>query len=92
MMTLLGFFVLLLVAAVCGSIGASIAGHSYRGCLTNIALGLIGAFIGSWLSRELGIRDFIYLARIPIVWSIIGSALFVAVIGLLSGRNRKKSK
>ena len=89
-MTILGFFVLLLVAAVCGSIGASLAGRSYGGCLTNIALGLIGAFIGSWLSRELGIRDILYFARIPVLWSIVGSAVFVAVLNLLSGGGRGK--
>ena len=88
-MTILGFLVLLLVAAICGSIGASIAGHSHRGCLTNIALGLIGAFIGSLLSRELGIRDVFYFGGIPIIWSIVGAALFVAVIGMLSGRSRR---
>ena len=91
-MTILGFFVLVLVAAVCGSIGAGLAGVSYRGCLTNIALGLIGAFIGSWLSRELGIHDILYIARIPIIWSIVGSALFVAVIGMLTGRSRRDKK
>ena len=41
-MTLLGFLLLLLIASICGSIGAAIAGHSSRGCLTSIALGFIG--------------------------------------------------
>jgi len=90
--TVLGFFILLLVAAVCGSIGAGLAGHTPRGCLTSIVLGLAGALIGTWLSRELGIRDFLYFQRIPIFWSIVGSALFVAVIGLLTGKNRVKKK
>ena len=89
-MTLLGFLILLLVAAICGSIGASIAGRSYQGCLTNIALGLIGAFIGSWLSRELGMRFLLPIAGIPVVWSILGAALFVVVIGMLSGGSRRK--
>ena len=91
-MTVLGFFILLLVAAVCGSIGAALAGYSSRGCLTSIVLGLIGALIGSWLSRELGIRDFLYFQRIPIFWSIVGSALFVTGIGLISGRQRSKKR
>lgn len=89
-MSILGFFVLLLVAAICGSIGASLAGRSYGGCLTNIALGLIGAFIGSWLGRELGLRVILPIAGIPVIWSIIGAALFVAFLNLLSGGGKKK--
>ena len=88
-MTLLGFFVLLIVAALCGAIGISIAGYSSRGCLVNIILGLIGGLIGTWLSKELGIKDFLYIQRIPILWSIVGSALFVAGIGFLTGRRKK---
>ena len=89
-MTLLGFFILLFVAAVCGSIGTSIAGYSPRGCLTSIVLVLAGALIGTWISRELGIKDFLTIQRIPILWSIVGSALFVAIIGFLTGRKHKK--
>jgi uncharacterized membrane protein YeaQ/YmgE (transglycosylase-associated protein family) len=86
-MSPLGFLVLLIVASLCGSIGSHLAGYSTKGCFTNILLGLIGALIGSWLSQELGIPDFIYFGGIPVVWAIIGSALFVAVIGLISGRS-----
>ena len=89
-MTFIGFLILLLVASICGSIGASLAGYTSRGCLTHIVLGLIGALIGTWLSRELGIRDFLYFHRIPIFWSIVGSALFVAAMGIISGRSRSK--
>jgi uncharacterized membrane protein YeaQ/YmgE (transglycosylase-associated protein family) len=91
-MTVIGFFILLLVAAVCGSIGAGLAGYSSHGCITNIILGFIGAFIGTWLSRELGIRDLLYFEGIPIIWSIIGSALFVALIGILTGKQFQKKR
>jgi uncharacterized membrane protein YeaQ/YmgE (transglycosylase-associated protein family) len=77
--------ILLLIAFVCGSIGAGIAGLSKKGCLTGIALGFIGALIGGWLSKQIGIRDILYYKDIPILWSIIGSALFVAFIKLISG-------
>lgn len=79
--------ILLVIAFICGSIGARLAGSSKKGCLTSIALGFIGALIGGWLSRELGISDLIYFREIPILWSIIGSALFVAIINLILGRN-----
>jgi uncharacterized membrane protein YeaQ/YmgE (transglycosylase-associated protein family) len=77
--------ILLLIAFICGSIGASIAGMSKRGCLTGIALGFIGALLGTWLSRQLHMPEFLVVQGLPIIWSIIGSALFVAVISLISG-------
>jgi uncharacterized membrane protein YeaQ/YmgE (transglycosylase-associated protein family) len=91
-MSLLDFIVLLIVAGVTGSIGQAIAGFSRGGCLTSIALGFAGALLGVWLSRKLGLPDLFVLhiggTAFPIIWSIIGAALFVAVIALLS-RNRR---
>jgi uncharacterized membrane protein YeaQ/YmgE (transglycosylase-associated protein family) len=77
--------ILLLIAFICGSLGARLAGSSKKGCFTSIALGFIGAMIGSWLSRKMEISDLLYVRDIPILWSIVGSALFVAVINLISG-------
>lgn len=87
-MTLIDLIILLLVAGVCGALGQSIAGYSRGGCLVSIALGFIGAIVGVWVARNLGLPEF-YALRIggnsfPIIWSILGSALFVAVISLLT--------
>jgi uncharacterized membrane protein YeaQ/YmgE (transglycosylase-associated protein family) len=82
--------ILLVIAAVCGSIGASIAGASKKGCLASMALGFIGALIGGWLSRELQMKEILNINGIPVIWSIIGSALFVAFISLISGRDSRK--
>jgi len=81
---------LLLVAGICGSLGRAISGYSHGGCLVSIALGFIGAVLGMWLARKLGLPELfavqIGTTSFPIVWSIIGSALFVAVITLLTRR------
>lgn len=87
-MTLLDVLILLLVAGICGSLGQAIAGYSRGGCLVSIALGFVGALLGMWLARMMGLPE-LFPVRIgstnfPIVWSIIGSALFVAVITLLT--------
>ena len=81
--------ILLIIAFFCGSIGASLAGASKKGCITSIALGFIGAIIGSWISRKMHIPELLAIQGIPIIWSIIGSALFVAVINLISGGNSR---
>lgn len=89
-MTLLDLVLLLIVAGVCGSLGQAIVGYSRGGCLVSIALGFIGALLGVWLARMLHLPELfsvqIGTTSFPIVWSIVGSALFVAVITLLSRR------
>jgi uncharacterized membrane protein YeaQ/YmgE (transglycosylase-associated protein family) len=66
----------------------AIAGFSRGGCLTSIALGFVGALLGMWLARELNLPELFTLrvgdVQFPIVWSIIGSALFVGVLSLLT--------
>lgn len=87
-MTLVELLILLLIAGVCGSIGQAISGYSHGGCLVSIAVGFIGALLGGFLSRMLGLPELFRVAGFPIIWSIIGAALFVALISLISGRRR----
>jgi uncharacterized membrane protein YeaQ/YmgE (transglycosylase-associated protein family) len=87
-MTLFDILILLLVAGICGSLGQAIAGYSRGGCLVSIALGFVGALLGMWIARMMGLPE-LFPVRIggtsfPIIWSIIGSAVFVAVITLLT--------
>ncbi len=91
-MTLFDLLILLVVAGVCGALGQAISGFSRGGCLVSIALGFIGALLGVWLSRQLGLPELLLVPiggkSFPVVWSIIGAALFVAVISLLTRRSR----
>jgi uncharacterized membrane protein YeaQ/YmgE (transglycosylase-associated protein family) len=89
-MSLLSLVILLVVAGICGSIGQAIAGFSRGGCLVSIALGFIGALLGMWIAGRLGLPELFAIdiggERFPIIWSIIGSAIFVAVISLFTRR------
>ena len=89
-MTIVELLVLLVVAGVCGAVGQAITGYSSGGCLVSIAVGFVGALIGVWLARTIGLHELFAVniggTRFPIIWSIVGSALFVAVIALISGR------
>ena len=42
-MTLIDFVLLLIVAAICGSLGQALAGYSYGGCLLSAVVGFVGA-------------------------------------------------
>ena len=89
-MTILQLVVLLIIAGLCGTLGQAISGFSRGGCLVSIALGFIGALLGMWLARLLGLPELFAIqigtTSFPIIWSIIGSALFVAIITLLTRR------
>jgi uncharacterized membrane protein YeaQ/YmgE (transglycosylase-associated protein family) len=87
----MGLLVLLLVAAVCGAIGRAIAGGSRGGCVVSIAVGFVGALLGSWIASRMKLPEFFVVSidghPFPVVWSIIGAALFVALVHLISGRD-----
>jgi uncharacterized membrane protein YeaQ/YmgE (transglycosylase-associated protein family) len=89
-MSILGFLLLLLIAGVCGAIGQAVFGFSRSGCLVSIALGFIGALVGMFLQRTFQLPELLPITvgdvSFPVVWSIIGAALFVAVISLLARR------
>lgn len=89
-MTIIDVIVLLIIAGLCGAVGQAISGFSRGGCLVSIAIGFIGALLGMWLSRQLGLPELFSIqigtTNFPIIWSIIGAALFVAVISLLTRR------
>lgn len=89
-LTVESLIILLIVGGLVGVIAQKLAGYSRGGCLTSIALGFIGALIGSWAVKQFGLPE-IYALRIgntsfPIVWAIIGAAVLVAVLGLLTKR------
>ncbi len=89
-MTVLDLLVLLLVAGVCGAAGQALAGYSRGGCLASIAVGFVGALLGLWIAGILGLPELLTIQiggnAFPIVWSVIGSALLVALLGLFTRR------
>ena len=84
-MGLFSLLFLLFIASIIGAIGASLAGRSSEGCLTSIVIGFIGALIGTKLSEVFGIRDFVYFYNIPIIWSVVGTTLFITILNLIRG-------
>jgi uncharacterized membrane protein YeaQ/YmgE (transglycosylase-associated protein family) len=88
--TLPGLIVLIVIAALCGALGKALVGGGSGGLITSIALGFIGAILGPWVAAQLHLAEPFVLQvggqPFPIVWSIIGAALFVALLHLMSGR------
>ncbi len=89
-MSFIEFIFLVIIAGICGSIGQAISGFSRGGCFLSIVIGFIGAVIGMAVADFLNLPEFFEFragdVTFPVIWSIIGSALFVALVGLLTRR------
>jgi uncharacterized membrane protein YeaQ/YmgE (transglycosylase-associated protein family) len=92
--SLLELLFLVAIAAACGAIGKAIAGSPRGGLIASMALGFIGALLGPWVAGMLSLSEPFTMTigghPFPILWSIIGAALFVAVIHLFSRRRRRR--
>ena len=71
-------------------IGKAIAGGVRGGLIVSIALGFIGAILGPWVAHKLKLHE-PFMVQVsghpfPVLWSIIGAALFVAIVHLFSRR------
>lgn len=88
--TLPGLILLIVIAAVCGAIGKAIAGGARGGLIVSTALGFIGALIGPLIAAKLKLPEpfTVHISghSFPVLWSIIGAALFVAIVHLFSRR------
>lgn len=87
-MTLLELIVYLIIAGVCGAIARAIGGGTGGGFIVSLLLGFLGAFLGTWLARLLRLPDILAVDigghPFPIVWSIVGGIILVALANVLT--------
>jgi uncharacterized membrane protein YeaQ/YmgE (transglycosylase-associated protein family) len=88
--TLPGLIFLVVIAAICGAVGRAIAGEIRGGLIVSIAVGFVGALLGPWIAVKMKLTEPLMIhiggQSFPVLWSIIGAALFVAIIHLISRR------
>jgi uncharacterized membrane protein YeaQ/YmgE (transglycosylase-associated protein family) len=94
-MSLPALLVLLAIAGLCGAIGRALAGGG-GGLITSIAIGFVGALLGPLLARQFNLSEPLMVhvsgEPFPIMWSIIGAALLVTFLHLLSPRRTFASR
>jgi uncharacterized membrane protein YeaQ/YmgE (transglycosylase-associated protein family) len=87
-MSLESLIILLIAAAVVGTLAQLLSGYTRSGLLGSTLLGFIGVIIGNWGVREFGLPGVLTLqiggTNFPIVWAILGAALFISFLGLLT--------
>jgi uncharacterized membrane protein YeaQ/YmgE (transglycosylase-associated protein family) len=91
-LTLTGLLILLIIAGICGAIGRAIGGGTNGGFFVSIAVGFVGALLGTFLAGHFRLPELLMVSvegrAFPVLWSIIGAALFVALIHLIGGPRR----
>jgi len=84
---------LFFIAGITGSIGQALTGFSRGGCFLSIVVGFIGALLGTWIARELNLNEFFVInigdVAFPVLWAIIGAAIFTGILSLLSPKDRE---
>jgi uncharacterized membrane protein YeaQ/YmgE (transglycosylase-associated protein family) len=92
--TLVEVIVWLVVAAICGAIGSAIVGYSVGGLLASMGVGLVGAVIGTWVARALGLPALLTFTynkvTIDLLWTILGSVILVGLVSLLRSSGRRR--
>ncbi len=87
-LSLLGFMLLLLLAAVVGFVAQAIVGFRRGGLLAAIGLGFVGGLIGIVLARALDLPMWLAVdlggMTFPIVWALLGTILLVATVAALT--------
>ncbi len=76
----------LFIGLIAGWLAGKLARGRGFGCISDIILGLIGAFLGGWIFTRLGILGggFVY----SLAAATVGAVLLVAIARLLSGGGR----
>lgn len=86
-MSLLEVIVYLIIAGICGAIGGAIAGGTPGGFIVSVVVGFVGAYLGTWIARQLHLPELWVLTigghPFPIVWSIIGAIVLVAILNAI---------
>ena len=79
----MNWIVIIIAGIFAGWVAERLMNRSH-GILTNLVVGLLGAFVGSWLAGALGIA---YSGRVPSILIAIGGAVVLLfVLGLFKRR------
>lgn len=83
----MGIISWIIVGALAGWIASLIMGtNNQQGCLLDIVVGIVGAFIGGFVMNLLGFGTFTGFNLWSIIVAIIGAVILLAIIKAVRGR------
>ena len=78
-----GLLIMLLVGLVAGWLAGKLVAGGGFGLIADIAIGIVGAFIGTWLLPQLGVRIGGGVVSAIIV-ATIGAVILLLIVGLFT--------
>ncbi|MDL2363236.1 MAG: GlsB/YeaQ/YmgE family stress response membrane protein [Patescibacteria group bacterium] len=86
----MSLLIMLFIGGLVGYIAARLLGRR-EGIIASILIGIVGSFIGGFVSRMLSGSDQSFLAFnwMGLFWSMIGSLILVAIMNALSHRSHR---
>lgn len=80
-------FFWVIFGAIVGWIASILTGRrSQMGCLTNIVVGVVGAFLGGWIWSFIGTATVTGFNFMSFVVAILGAVALLLVVGFIQGR------
>ncbi|HVB75534.1 MAG TPA: GlsB/YeaQ/YmgE family stress response membrane protein [Ktedonobacteraceae bacterium] len=88
----LGLFSWIIFGALAGWVASLVAGGNSRlGCLGNIVVGVVGAFLGGWIySLITGHPLLVGWNWTAFIVAVIGAIILLAIINLVTGSSSRK--
>lgn len=84
----MGLLSWIIVGFLAAWIAGMITGHPREGCITKIAVGVIGAFIGGALARAAGYEGINDFGLRSVLLAALGATVLLLFLGAIEGRRR----
>jgi uncharacterized membrane protein YeaQ/YmgE (transglycosylase-associated protein family) len=86
-----GVFTWIVFGFLAGTIAGIVTRTPGRGCLTKIAVGVLGALIGNGLARAAGLKSVSFKSFTlgGFIVAVLGASLLLLVLAALGGRTRR---
>jgi uncharacterized membrane protein YeaQ/YmgE (transglycosylase-associated protein family) len=89
-LSLTQIIVWLVIALICGAVAQALLGYSHIGLVSAMALGLLGALVGTWLASALRLPQLltinIFGVQAELLWCTVGAILVIALTQALRSR------